>query len=170
MTRRWAILLSLLAATVFAIWLPVEGAKPDDELVTPALRSAHSRTRVLPKTASSEPAGSAHLRLWPASKSDPFLATSWAPPPKRLPPPPPPPPKPVPVVQAPEEPSFPFRFVGRLRDETGATQVYLARGEGAIVAHEGERFDPQYQLTGGISCLSELLRVSTRNKLLNLYS
>ena len=73
-----------------------------------------------------------------------FGVKSWYVPP---PPPPPPPPAPVvvPVPVKPSAPPLPFVFMGRMT-EGDRVSVFLAKGERAYIAAEGDVIDGTYKL------------------------
>jgi len=138
---RWAILLTTLAATLAAVFYPVE--EPANRVV-----SAEPHKRVVTKGIIDTL--SAASTLEPSDGSDPFAPRDWIPP---QPAAAPPAPAVVPVVVAPVDltiakpPELPFRYVGSLVD--GAEQtVYLARGDQAFVVKPGDVIDSNYKVLG----------------------
>jgi hypothetical protein len=74
----------------------------------------------------------------PGDTGQPFVSTSWLPPP-------PPPPKPVVAIAAPPAapvaPPLPFTFVGLVEKGTPRPQAFLARGEELLVVSQGDVLD-----------------------------
>ncbi|HYP31556.1 MAG TPA: hypothetical protein VES00_06805 [Burkholderiaceae bacterium] len=74
----------------------------------------------------------------PGDTGQPFVSTSWLPPP-------PPPPKPVVAVAAPPAapvaPPLPFTFVGLVEKGTPKPQAFLARGDELLVVSQGDSLD-----------------------------
>jgi hypothetical protein len=74
----------------------------------------------------------------PGATGQPFVSTSWLPPP-------PPPPRPVVAVAAPPAPPvappLPFTFVGLVEKGTPKPQAFLARGDELLVVSQGDSLD-----------------------------
>lgn len=138
--RRSLVLSSLLAATVAAIFYPV-----DD---TPAPRSRSARAApakvVGQQNADPEPPS----RGWMAAEENPFAPRGWVAPPPPPPaqaravaavvlpeaPPPPPPPEPL-----------PYRFLGQMSDGDDRV-IYLGQGEQVVPARQGDVLDGRYKV------------------------
>lgn len=139
--KRWAVLLSVLAATIAAVCYPVDEPAFPTASATPKAQLA----AVVPAPMATEESEGEQQ-----GDPNPFSPRGWqAPPPAPLPATPvvvapvfvgPPAPPPPPVA-----PPLPFRFMGALID--GAEQtVYLARGDEAFVAHLGDVLDGTYKV------------------------
>ncbi len=137
---RWAVLLSCLAVTVGAIFLP-DGAVTEQAVSPPAPRAAKGAP---PDVASFAEVVAAEPVDVP--DGDPFAPRGW-----QAPPPPAPvassAPAPVATLDLtpPGPPPLPFRFVGRMSDGAELL-VYLARGEQAYAARPGEVLDGTYKV------------------------
>ncbi|MBJ7311480.1 hypothetical protein ACFOLJ_22425 [Rugamonas sp. CCM 8940] len=137
---RWAVLLSCLAATIGAIFLP-QGPVAGRAAPAPAPRVATtlpSNVATFAEASEPEPAD--------VPDGDPFAPRGW-----QAPPPPAPvaysAPAPVATLDLtpPGPPPLPFRFVGRMSDGAELL-VYLARGEQAYAARPGEVLDGTYKV------------------------
>lgn len=157
--RRWAVLLSLLSATLGAVFYPM-----DD----PALPAASVVPKVAAARTTIAPLAPDEAEVEPAGDPDPFAPRGWLPPP-------PPPPSAAPQVVAPvfvgppvpppppAAPPLPFRFMGSLND--GAEQtVYLARGDEAVVAHAGDVLDGTYKVRAITGSQIEFEHIPTHQK------
>lgn len=141
---RWAVLLSVLTATVGAIVYPVD----DSTTSLPA----HPLQPISPIRTPLAPASVAETYdpkrpVWVASDDDPFAPRVWqaaiapAVEPARVvqsvnlaQPAPTPPPTPL-----------PYHFLGQMQD--GATHVlYLGHGDQVVLAHEGDVLDGSYKV------------------------
>ncbi|MBV1777380.1 hypothetical protein KSF73_16790 [Burkholderiaceae bacterium DAT-1] len=81
-------------------------------------------------------------------ESDPFAPRDWD---SAPPTPTPAPVAPVLVTTVappppPVEPPIPFQYMGRMRDEHGATVVYFARGQDTLISRAGDMIDGHYKL------------------------
>jgi hypothetical protein len=157
---RWAVLLSSLALTVGAIFLP--DAEPTRSAVSAAAPRVNKAAAPLagaetpaPNTADDDTPG----------ENDPFAPRGWQAPP---------PPAPVmPAAQQlavapvdltpPGPPALPFRFVGSFNDSS-AQVVYLARGEEAFVARAGEIVDSNYKVVAITASQIEFEHIPTGAK------
>ena len=135
---RWSVLLSVLGATVVAIFYPL------DEAAAPLAPLARAHAR---KAAASVQAPVMVVRgVWEPLLADPFAPRRWEAPA----PPAPAPVAPAPVVAAepvapPGPPPLPFQFVGQMNDSAEQV-VYLARGEQALLAHTGDVLEGTYKV------------------------
>lgn len=136
---RWAILLSVLAVTIAAIFFPM------DEAVTPlptlARPSSVKREENQPAIVPSEP-----TRDWLATEDNPFAPRGWI----AAAPPSPAPLRTVAPVALAEAPApvaapLPFRFLGRMSDGDDRV-IYLGQGELALAAREGDVLDGHYKV------------------------
>lgn len=66
---------------------------------------------------------------------EPFAGFSWVPPP----PPAPPPAKPA-------APPFPYKYAGRIKEESGATRIYLTRGPDMLLVNVGDLLDGVFRV------------------------
>jgi hypothetical protein len=136
---RWSILLSALAATLVAIWYPV------DQDGTQTVQPAAPRP---PKTAAVASVGTPAARgVWEPLLADPFAPRHWDAAPAPVTPvavqaPPV-------VVEAPAAPvgppALPFQFVGQMSDSADKV-VYLSRGESALIARVGDVLEGSYKV------------------------
>jgi len=137
---RWGVLGTALAATVAAIFFPLE-----EEGVAPQ----PPRPVATPKKAAAATVPDAQRvnAPWIAPNADPFAPRGWvAPAPMpapvatvvataaEVPPAPPPPPPPL-----------PYKFVGQMRDGS-ETVIYLSLGDQMVVARAGETLDGGYKV------------------------
>lgn len=160
--RRWLILLSLLGATIAAIFLaPEEGGST----VEPRM------VRVPPHATNPQPSRVAMAAvLTEEAGADPFTAHGWTPP-EPEPEPSTAPPKPVvagPVSVAappppPETPPLPFKYVGKFSDDTGGV-IYLSRGDQTLLAHAGDMLEGTYKVLGVDASSIEFEYLPTQTK------
>jgi hypothetical protein len=139
---RWAILLSALAATIVAIFYPIEQAAPRAVKAAPA--PANKALRV-PQVGTPAARG-----VWEPLLADPFAPKRWDAPPiiptAPVAPPPPPPPEVAPVAPGPSgPPALPFLFVGQMSDSSDKV-VYLSHGEQTLLARVGEVLEGSYKV------------------------
>jgi hypothetical protein len=163
--RRWAILLSLLALTLAAIFYP--GPNENVVYATSTQPLPHSvaknAAQKMPQPVTATQDSLAKLRIsdnpgvalssidqgeLSGDELDPFAPRGWQAPP----PPEPVAPKVVTAAVAPEAPvapigppPLPFRFVGSMMDNEQQV-IYLGRGEQALVARNGETLDGTYKV------------------------
>lgn len=138
---RWSVLTTAMAATVTAIFYPVE-----QELVS------WQPSRSVPMPPKATPTSLATTEQpstpWIATDTDPFAPRSWVAPP----------PEPAPAVatavvdsalESSSEPAppppLPYKFVGQMRDGSD-TVVYLSLGEQMILARSGETLEGGYKV------------------------
>jgi hypothetical protein len=139
---RWAVLLSALAATLAAIWYPVEEQGQADSIARPAKRPKRTDVSALAQHGELAPMGQGDE----AHEDDPFAPRGWTAPP-------PPvvqqavvvPIQPAAPLAPPGPPPLPFQFVGRMNDE-GQQVVYLSRGDQALVARQGDTLEGTYKV------------------------
>ncbi|MGB9991949.1 hypothetical protein [Pseudoduganella rhizocola] len=138
--QRWTVLGTALAATVAAIFYPVEEESVVAVAERPAGAKAVAAKQVLVAAAEAPP-------QWLAADSDPFAPRGWvAPPPVPVAPPPA-----VAAAMAAEAPPappppLPYKFVGQMRDGSN-TVVYLSLGDQMVLARSGEVLDGGYKVT-----------------------
>ncbi|MBS1145064.1 MAG: putative proline-rich transrane protein [Proteobacteria bacterium] len=146
--QRWAILASLLGATLLAAYLVDDEAAPEKpkRKASVATRSAASSAaadvRRDSRNAPGSELASAPLSFpEPASAEgdgerkviDPFRSKSWY-----VAPPPPPPPKPT-------APPLPFQYLGKLKEDDGI-RVFLNQQGKHIIAKVGDVIDGVYSV------------------------
>jgi hypothetical protein len=137
---RWLLWGVLLAG---AAWLAVFGDKAParGEIALPTRVAAVEAPRAAP---ASEPVVSLLPRAPSTSDGldrpdagNPFAPRQWhAPPPA---------PAPIAAVPAPAAPPLPYAFLGK-KQEGGAWEVYLARGDQSFVVREGQTLEGQYRV------------------------
>jgi hypothetical protein len=136
---RWTILLTVLGATVVAMFYPL------DEAAAPAPTAVRIKAS---KSIALTPQAAPLRGVWEPLLADPFAPRRWDAPP-------PPAPAPVAVTAAPAvaevvaappgPPPLPFQFVGQMNDSAQQV-VYLARGEQALLARTGEVLEGTYKV------------------------
>lgn len=145
--HRRAILYSVLAAGLaFAFWVSGADGSQADDIAAPADARPRPSQRVEPAVATEAPA---RLQLEKmtrtfvaANDGNPFGVKSWTVAPALAV-------APVPVAApAPVAPPLPYTFAGKLEIETGASLVYLMKGEQSFAVSKGEIFDSNYRLDG----------------------
>ena len=72
----------------------------------------------------------------PELRADPFLAHSWEPQVKVVA---------APAARTPSAPALPYRFAGRIYQD-GAMQVIFGKGDGVLMAKQGDTLDGQYRV------------------------
>jgi hypothetical protein len=138
---RWAGLLLLAAATAVASFYPAGGAN-----VSPSGHRRDMKAAQVPNNVASLSAAGAVPST--DEGADPFAPRGWQPPP------PPEAAKPQPVAApapvAPPgptgPPALPYKFMGRMDDESGGQMIYLARGDQAMSAQQGDVLDGTYKV------------------------
>lgn len=141
---RWAVLLTLLATTLAAIFYPMEGGTAHNaaRASPPGAKEGVRKPPSVAVTFTPELANA----IWLPIEDDPFASRGW-----QAPPPAPVAavvPAPTPVLSPPAPvgpPPLPFQFVGSLNDDTGQT-IYLGRGDQAVIARSGEVLDGTYKV------------------------
>lgn len=137
---RWSILLSALAATLVAIWYPLDQ--------TGAAASAPAPRRAPLPVPAAHAATPAANGVWEPLLADPFAPRHWDAPPAPVAPPVVAPAAPV-VVEAPAAPAgppaLPFQFVGQMSDSADKV-VYLSRGDSALIARVGDTLEGSYKV------------------------
>ncbi|HSY26641.1 MAG TPA: hypothetical protein VK832_03975 [Burkholderiaceae bacterium] len=138
--QRWAILLTLAAATAAASFYPTA----DTSLLEPV----HSNKRIAHNMSATPAVVNEVQAIDPTEDLDPFAPRGWKPPP----PPAPAPIKSTPIVAAPiappapvGPPPLPFKFMGAMNDD-GAQVIYLSRGDQTVIARSGENLDSSYKV------------------------
>ncbi|GJI98203.1 hypothetical protein RugamoR57_49210 [Duganella caerulea] len=139
---RWAVLLSALAATITAIFLPVDEA--------PARRATPERPLSMQEKRENKPVvnGAEPPRDWLATEDNPFAPRGWTAPP--LPPPSTQARTVAPVILAEATPPpgpapLPFRFLGRMSDGDDRV-IYLGQGDQLVPARQGDLLDGHYKV------------------------
>jgi len=157
--RRWTVLLATLLLTLAAAFL---GPAPAE---VPELNT--ERVPARSDTPTSRPTAPEIAPVFAEEgAADPFEKRGWAEPPV-----PTPVAAPVPaertvapvVVEPPGPPPLPYRYVGKLSDESGAV-IYLARGEVAFVARVGEILEGDYKVSALQARSVEFEHISTGAK------
>ncbi|MGG7607179.1 hypothetical protein [Massilia sp. BKSP1R2A-1] len=139
--RRWAVILTALAATVAAIFYPVDEAFPEQ-----ARANAPAPKTVAPSAlvnVNETPANTP----WIASDENPFAPRAWEPPS--------PPPsaqtrevQTVEIAQAPAEqppPPLPYTFLGQMQND-GEQILYLGRSDQVLLARKGDVLESSYKV------------------------
>ncbi|WP_373987780.1 hypothetical protein [Duganella sp. BuS-21] len=154
---RWAVLLTALAATLIAMFYPIDEGKSPTAMPSALPKPVISLTSVIAK-ASVEEDEPADL--------DPFAPRGWqAPPPAPALPAIASPVAAGPTVLAPPPgpPPLPFRFVGSLKDGSELL-VYLARGDETMIARPGEVLEGTYKVNSVTTSQMELEHIPTGQK------
>ncbi|WP_198119316.1 hypothetical protein [Massilia rhizosphaerae] len=140
---RWTVLLSALAATLVAMFYPVDG--PVESRIPATVRPGPSPVIKLVAA----PASKEQSRpVWIASDENPFGLRVWetSPPPVV---------ESARVVQSAElvqtapaqeaPPPLPYRFLGQMQDG-GNRIIYLGRGEEVLLAHQNDVLEGSYKV------------------------
>jgi hypothetical protein len=137
--QRWTVLGTALAATVGAIFYPVEEAA----VVAVAERAPATKLAVAKQVQYVAAEAAPH---WLAADSDPFAPRGWVPPPP-VPVAPPPSVAALTLTEAPPAPPppLPYKFVGQMRDGSDIV-VYLSLGDQMVLARSGEVLDGGYKV------------------------
>lgn len=140
---RWAVLLSALAATVVAVFYPV-----DEQFEHPMPVTARPGPNPAVKLVVAPASKDQPRAAWIASDENPFGPRVWeAPPPvvdsaRAV--------QPVELAQAAPEPEappppLPYRFLGQMQDG-GNRIIYLGRGEEVLLAHQNDVLEGSYKV------------------------
>ena len=172
--QRWLLWITLLCLTLFAIWYPIPHTPPIIDINAssaptskqpaegkkPQIASSHEYRGVdnmqlhdeAAKTVrgADNPVQAQTAPLAIASTSiDLFAPAAWDVAP-RAPVPVAVVPKPIPVTipppLVPQEPPFPYKLLGRMKEDGGENLLYLSRGEESLVARVGDILNDQYKV------------------------
>jgi hypothetical protein len=137
LTRRWIVLLGLLASA--AGLLAFSPPPKSSDVVTPTrVMRPTSNTQAAPTAAAEDTMILAlRQRQRGAAPADAFALQNWTPPP---PPPPPAPPPPKPTA-----PPLPFKVLGK-KLEDGSWQIFLAENDSTYVVHAHDMIGATYRV------------------------
>jgi hypothetical protein len=139
---RWTVLLSALAATVVAMFYPVDEPSEPQGPIAPRPRPDPAVKLVAAPASKDRP-----RPAWIASDDNPFGPRVWDAPPPAV--------ESARAVQlvelaqaapAPEAPPpLPYRFLGQMQDG-GNRIIYLGRGEEVVLAHQNDVLEGSYKV------------------------
>jgi hypothetical protein len=152
--KRWAFLMFALAATIAAIFYPVD----DVESIT----VVDAKPKVEPAIAMPEIVQSRDVEPeWIANDADPFSSKAWlAAPVVSAAPPQPAVVAPMAEAPPPPPPPLPYQFLGQMVNGNDR-QIYLGRGDQVHVARLGDTLDGSYKIIQLTQTLIEFETISS---------